>query len=310
MLSRVAESLYWLGRYHERAENTARLIQVNANLILDLPKGLVPDWEPLITILGRTELYNERHPEITERRIINFLISDEQNPDSILSCLSLLRENARTIREILPREGWEVINTLYNEASENKAQSYARHSRLAYLEKITRGLQLLTGLLAGSMTHDIGYVFLNLGRKLERADMTTRIIDVRAENTIPSDAPELRPFEDILWMSMLKSLSGYQMYRQTMQQRIRRNDVLKFLFCGHKFPRAVRFCVENMNYYLSELPNSEACVKLLNKLNKTLGNAVEKCKDNDSLHEYIDDVQVQLANVHDRISKNYFPEIV
>ena len=309
MLSRVAESLYWLGRYHERAENTARLIKVNANLILDLPKGLVPDWEPLITILGITELYNERHSEITERRIINYLISDEHNPDSILSCLSLMRENARTIREILPREGWEVINAMYNNAVDNKAMSYARHSRLEYLSEITNGLQLLTGLLAGSMNHDKGYVFLNLGRKLERADMTTRIIDVRAENTIPDDVPELKPFEDMLWMSMLKSLSAYQMYRQTMQVRIQRNAVLNFLFCGNKFPRAVTFCVENMNYYLNDLPNNESCIKLLDKLSKTLSKAVQRSQDNESLHEYIDDVQIQLANVHNQICITYFPDL-
>ncbi len=112
MLSRVAETIYWIGRYLERAENTARLINVNTNLMLDLPKGIAPGWEPLIRILGCENDYAERHEEITERRVVNFLISDEHNPGSILSTLGFARENARTIRDILPREGLGGVQCL------------------------------------------------------------------------------------------------------------------------------------------------------------------------------------------------------
>ncbi len=307
MLSRVAESIYWIGRYQERAENIARLINVNSNLILDLPKGLMPDCEPLITILGCEDLYHERHPEVTERRIVNFLISDEANTDSILSCLSYARENARTIREILPREGWEAINSMYNDAVENKTQSYARHGRSPYLEKIIFDLQHITGLLAGTMNHDIAYDFLNLGRKIERADMTTRIIDVRSENIIPDSAPELKPFEDMLWMSMLKTLSGYQMYRQSMQVRIHRNDVLNFLFSRTTFPRSVSFCVKSMKENLDSLPNNDICLSHINKLQKTLNASSRKTQNNNDLHLYIDKIQLQLANLHNGIQKTYFP---
>jgi len=310
MLSRVAETIYWIGRYQERAENTARLIKVNTNLILDLPKGLMPDWEPLITILGSAQLYHERHPEVTERRITNFLITDESNPDSIISCLASARESARTIREIMPRESWELINSMYNSALDNKASSYARQGRLAYLEKIMADLQQLIGQLAGAMTHDRAYVFLNLGRKIERADMTTRIIDVRAENTIPDDVPELKPFEDMLWMSMLKSLTAYQMYRQSMQVRIRRDEVLSFLFCHTKFPRSVSYCVDNMRYYLSSLPNSELCLKHIEKLNQILYSSAKKTRDNAALHQYIDTLQIELASLHNDIARTYFPEHV
>lgn len=306
MLSRVAESIYWIGRYQERAENTARLINVNSNLILDLPKGIIPDCEPLITILGCEKSYHEKHPEITERRIVNFIISDESNPESIISCLAYARENARTIREILPREGWEVINSMYNEAVENKSVSYARNGRRTYLENIIRDLQHVTGLLAGTMNHDIAYDFLNLGRKIERADMTTRIIDVRSENIIPDDVSELKPFEDMLWMSMLKSLSGYQMYRQSMQARIRRNDVLKFLFMRTSFPRSVSYCVKNMDENLSSLPNNKECLSNIEILKKTLSTAPEQTQDNIALHQYIDNIQLQLGKLHNDIQTTYF----
>jgi uncharacterized alpha-E superfamily protein len=197
MLSRVAETIYWIGRYQERAENTARLITVNTNLMLDLPPKVAPGWDALIHLLGCYEFYLERHPEFTERRVANFLISDESNPSSIISTLSALRENARTIREILPREAWESINSYYQTALESKQSSFSRPGRQSYLQHIITGSQLMTGLLAGSMNHDTAYYFLNLGRKLKRADMTTRIIDVCSENPLPEEPPKRTPLKAV-----------------------------------------------------------------------------------------------------------------
>lgn len=307
MLSRVAETIYWIGRYQERAEDTARLITVNTNLLLDLPPQVAPGWDALIRLLGCHEAYNERHPEITERRVANFLISDESNPSSILCNLSMLRENARTIREILPREAWEVINSYYQNALDNRQSSYSRHGRHLYLQEIISDSQRITGLLAGSMSHDTAYNFLNLGRKLERADMTTRIVDVRAENPIPDDAPELTPFEDILWMSMLKSLSAYQMYRQQMQVRIRRNDVLKFLFQVPSFPRSLFYCLENIRFNLSKLPINRSPLKIAKQVEMRISSMPLETMDNQVLHEFIDEMQVMLGDLHAVIAKTYFP---
>jgi uncharacterized alpha-E superfamily protein len=309
MLSRVAETIYWIGRYHERAENIARLIKVNTNLTLDLPQGIMPHWDPLITILGCEALYFERHPEITERRVVNFLISDETNPTSILAALGSARENARTIRDILPREGWEIINAAYNDALESKADSYSRAGRQRYLDRIMSSLEHITGLLAGTMNHDMAYDFLNLGRKIERADMTTRIIDVRSDFTPPEELPKLRPFEDTVWMSILKSLSALQMYRQSMQVRINRKDVLKFLFCDHLFPRSVAYCVHNIEHYLSHMPipRKYKCGEHLEKLHELLDVPISQEMDNPTLHDYIDQIQLQLGELHNDISKSYFP---
>jgi uncharacterized alpha-E superfamily protein len=307
MLSRVAETIYWIGRYQERAENTARLITVNTNLLLDLPPQVAPGWDALISLLGCDETYAERHPEFTERRVANFLISDESNPSSIISILAALRENARTIREILPREAWEAINSYFQTAVDSKQSSFSRHGRHLYLQQIITGSQTLTGLLAGSMSHDTAYYFLNLGRKLERADMTTRIIDVRSENPIPDDAPELSPFEDILWMSMLKSLSAYQMYRQYMQVRIRRHEVLKFLFQMVSFPRSLSFCIENMAFNFSRLPKNRTPVRILKQIGKKIEEMPLEKMDNQILHEFVDEMQVMLGELHESIAKAYFP---
>ncbi|MDX1529610.1 MAG: alpha-E domain-containing protein, partial [Gammaproteobacteria bacterium] len=113
MLSRVAENLYWLGRYMERAENTGRIVNVNGNLLLDLPKGIAPGWQPLIEITGSGNFYRKSYNDFEERNVVKFLVGDPQNPGSIISSLSMARENARTIRDIIPRESWELINELY-----------------------------------------------------------------------------------------------------------------------------------------------------------------------------------------------------
>ncbi len=307
MLSRVAETIYWIGRYQERAENTARLVTVNTNLMLDLPPQVAPGWDALISLLGCNSAYDERHPEFTERRVANFLISDESHTGSIISIIGMLRENARTIREILPREAWEAINSYHQHAVDSKPSSFSRQGRHRYLEEIIAGSQLLTGLLAGSMSHDTAYRFLNLGRKLERADMTTRIIDVRSENPIPDDAPELSPFEDILWMSMLKSLSAYQMYRQHMQVRIRRYDVLKFLFQIPTFPRSLSYCLENISFNLSRLPKNRSPIRVLRKIEKKIDTMPLEKMDNQILHNFIDEIQIMLGELHESMAKTYFP---
>ena len=153
MLSRVAESIYWIGRYLERTENVARIINVNSNLLLDLPKGVTPGWEPLIWILGCEKEYAEHHEEVTERRVVKFLISDTDYTGSIFSSLGYARENARTIREILPKSAWEELNALHQRTVDNVQQSQARKSRHDYLWNIISGLQQHTGLLAGTMNH-------------------------------------------------------------------------------------------------------------------------------------------------------------
>jgi uncharacterized alpha-E superfamily protein len=122
MLSRVAENIYWLARYVERAENTARIVTVNANLLLDLPKGIAPGWRPLIDITGANALFEEHYKDYGERQVVRFLLGDERYPGSILSALGAARENCRTIRDVVPREAWEQINELYLFAREELAK--------------------------------------------------------------------------------------------------------------------------------------------------------------------------------------------
>lgn len=308
MLSRVAEHLYWMARYLERAENTARLITVNVNLILDLPKNIRPGWESLIAITGSSSPFAEHHSGTTENSVLRFLIGEERNPGSILCSLKFARENARTIRDIIPREAWEQINELHLRANEHLSDGLSARRRFGYLRDIILGVQQLAGIAAGTMSHDAGYEFYRLGCNLERADMTTRIIDVRYQDYDPSASSEeaVKPFENILWMSVLKSLTAYQMYRRHRQAAVNRRQVVDFLLKDLAFPRSIRFCVGEMEDCLRHLPRSDKPLKFIGPVSALIEGGGANSIEILSLHEFIDQLQIRLGDVHQAVKTNYF----
>lgn len=306
MLSRVAEHIYWMARYIERAENTARLINVNTHLLLDLPRSVRPGWEPIIDITGSRQLYNELHQEIDERRAMRFLVTDPGNPGSILSSLGAARENARAVRDILPRGAWEQVNRMYLHAKNQASQALVQRDRYGYLRDVILNAQTMTGLLAGSMTHDEGYHFLRIGRNLERADMTTRIVDVRSANLLPSVEGKSAPYENMQWMSVLKSLTAYQMYRRTVRMRVRRPDVLKYLLQDRKFPRAFYHGVCEVETALRELPNGTRAMAAIRLLQQQVLEADFEQLSQAQLHQFIDELQSGLCDLHDAVVASYF----
>jgi uncharacterized alpha-E superfamily protein len=307
MLSRLAECLYWLGRYVERAESTARLVSVNGNLVRDLPRGIVPEWEPLITITGGAPLFEEHHDEYSERSVVRFLISERRNPGSILSSLQQARENTRTLRAVLPREAWELVNEMYLNARDELSSGLSKRGRFDYLRGVIRGSQALVGVLDGGMNHDAGRLFLELGRTLERADMTTRIVDVRSATLLP-EGLELRPFDNIQWMSVLRSLSAYQMYRLRMQVRVRRADALGFLLQDEVFPRSVYHCLSRIDGDLAELPRHDQAREITGALQRKVQRArVRRLSEHgDELHGFLDRLQIELGELHDAVATTWF----
>ncbi|MDX1487028.1 MAG: alpha-E domain-containing protein [Acidiferrobacterales bacterium] len=301
----MAENLYWVARYIERAENTARLINVNANLLLDLPKTVAFGWNPLIEITGSEALFHELYDEANERNVIRFLTGDANNPGSILSSLQCARENIRTMRDFLPREAWEQLNELYLAARSQLSTALSKHKRYDYLRSIISGTQQMVGIFASTITHDHGYDFLRLGRYLERADMTTRIVDVRSADLI-ADHGDLTPFYNIQWMSVLRSMSAYQMYRREIQGKVRRVDVLRFLFQDRQFARSIYYCLFHAEACLRHLPRNEPPLRQLIQLQHVVIEAdLQQLKQQD-LHDFIDELQRELATIHDQIAATYF----
>ena len=210
MLSRVAERLYWMGRYLERVESTARLVSAYTNQILDLPKGVDPGWQQLVGINGSNAIFEGHYQNYDERNTVKFLLADEFNPGSIISGLNAARENVRTTRDVLPTEAWDHTNELYLYCREHAANGVLRKHRFTFLKQVVIRCQQITGLLTGTMSHDQPCNFVRLGRNLERGDMTTRIVDSAVTLLMPRiEAPA--PYDSLLWVNVLKSLSAFQM---------------------------------------------------------------------------------------------------
>ena len=311
MLARTVESVYWLSRYLERAENTARIIGVNTNLLLDLPGGIAPGWLPLVDISGSRAEYDKlREGKATrgeERDVVQFLIADKTNPGSVCSSLHLARENARTLREILPTEAWELLNEFFADCTRNVESAINKRTRFEFLKRIVITLQTIAGMFDGTMNRNDAYTFSLLGRNLERADMTSRIVDVRSAQLLPAETPELRPFESVQWMSVLKSLSGYQMYRLKMRSRVKRADVLQFLLRDDQFPRSCQFCLSQLEASLTPLPRSESVLEVIETARRFIDRAPLATLDQPGLHELIDKIQLRIHDVHNGIAQIYFP---
>jgi uncharacterized alpha-E superfamily protein len=306
MLSRVAESIYWMARYIERAENIARIVNVNANLLLDLPTRMTVGWQPLIDITGSKRLFARTYEEASERNVVRFLVADTDNPGSLLSSLNLARENGRTIRDIIPSEGWELINALYLDVKASLGSGLARKNRYDFLHRIIGHTQQMTGLLAGTMLNDQGYDFLRMGRNLERADMSSRIVDVQSGKLLPKETEELVPYENAQWMSVLQSLSGYQAYRQKVQGPIRRSQVLRFLLQDLQFPRSFGHCMREVETCLKHLPRNREPLQAIKSVSQTVKRTKLAKMSEKELHKFLDSLQSDLGTVHDAVRATYF----
>ena len=308
MLARVAENLYWMARYLERAEDTARLINATTMLLMDMPRGASFGWEDLLKVVGLDKEFHQLYDEASETAVMSFLIQDERNPSSIFACVRHARENTRTFREVLPRESWEWVNELYLYTSTHQASALDRRKRYEVLTEIIRRRQAVVGLLSGTMSRDEGFQFMRLGRNIERADMTTRVLDVSYAINLPyqnSHAALKLNLPDLIWMSVLQALSAHQMYRRHVGVHARGHKVLAFLLNDLQFPRSVRHCLHEIQFALDELPGAEPMRRLQGMLN-LVDQADYRTLATNGLHEFCDDIQARLADLNAVIGQTYF----
>jgi len=312
MLSRVAERVYWMARYVERAENSARITNVYTNLLLDLPRNTAIGWHSLIAITGSTKCYRALYKDDSERHIMKFLLADSRNPGSLINSLCYARENARTIRGNLPREGWEHLNELYSISKSELSTSLSRRSRYEFLALLIGAVQRLTGVLAGTMNHNYGYHFLRIGRHLERADMTTRILDAMTVNTFPDEEPgenvsySYTLLMNVLWMNVLKSLSAYQSYRHEGYTAISRDNVLKFVLQNRDFPRAILHTLFEIQNSIQQLPRHNKTIRQLNRIIRVIQTTEVSALNTKALHTFMDTLQIDIANFNQHFGETYF----
>lgn len=310
MLSRVADSIYWLNRYVERAENIARFVDVNLNLLLDAPVVMTHQWEPLILTSGDGNLFRQRYGAATADNVIRFLTFDENYPNSILSCLRAARENARSVREIISSEMWEQVNTFYlmvNDASH--AQPLPELP--SFFAEVKMASHLFAGVMNATMTHNDGWHFGRLGRLLERADKTARILDVKYYILLPAVNDVGTALDELQWIALLKSTSGYEMYRKR-QRRISPTGIAKFLILDREFPRSIQFCLLEAEQSLREVTGSgtatwhNSAERTLGKLRSELDFMTVEEIVQIGLHEFLDHIQTELNQIGDRVFETFF----
>lgn len=307
MLARAAGNLYWMARYLERAENTARLINSTTHVLLDLPLGASFGWANLVVVAGQDKLFKENYPQANEENIMRFLIEDSRNPSSILSCVQYARENTRTLREVLPAEMWERINSLFLYVREHASVACrSRRDRYMVLNNIIEQRHAIVGLVGGTMAHDIAYQIIKLGRTVERADMTTRILDLNSAIQFPQDSVLHEALMERIWMSTLNSLSAYQTYRRLISMQVRSNEVINFLLGDMRFPRSVEHCLGEMESCFKLMPKSQQLQQLVAQLRLKISQHQTDGLSAAALHEYLDELQSELAEIHDAITHRYF----
>lgn len=313
MLSRVANSIYWMCRYIERAENVARFISVNLNLLLDMPSEKGKHWEPLVMITGDQKLFEKHCPDCTQEQeaVIRFLTFERQYPNSILTCLAAARENARSIREIISSEMWEHLNNFYLELADNGSQSMALEDPHRFFKIIQMRSHLFTGLLDCTMSHGEPWNFARIGMMLERADKTSRILDVKYFMLLPQADLVNSPIDNIQWMAVLKSASAFEMFRKRHHHITPRN-VADFLIFDSQFPRSIRHCISKAQVCLHRITGSSpgsagnAAEKRLGRLKADLEYTDIDEVIAQGMHEYLDGLQTRLNQVDGAIGTTFF----
>jgi uncharacterized alpha-E superfamily protein len=312
LLSRVADAVYWMGRYIERAENVARFIAVNQNLMLDTPRGYGSQWQPIVDTTGDRAAFLGRYGVDTQENVVKFLAFDLENPNSISSCVLAARENARSVRETISSEMWEQVNSLYllmNMESRKPMPEVLPE----FCQLVRTACHLFQGITEVTMSHNEAWHFIRLGTSLERADKTTRILDVKYFMLLPSLKDVGTPFDDIQWAAVLKSVSGFEMYRKRYG-RISPDRIVEFLLLDGDFPRAVRHCVgladQSLHAITGTPPGAFSCAseQRLGILRSELDYAQVEPIIRSGLHEFFDALQAKMNRIDECILGDFFEQ--
>lgn len=310
MLSRVADSIYWMSRYVERAENVARFIDVNLNLALDVGPEMDRHWDPLIYTTGDHKAFQERYPEGTQQNVIQFLTFDTANPNSILCCLRSARENARTVRDMISSPMWEEMNKFYLSVK-TASQQQVLGSPFDFFSQIKLSAYTLDGVVQSTLSHGEAWHFHRMGQLIERADKTSRILDVKYFLLLPQVSDVGTQLDTNQWAALLKSASALEMYRKA-HGRITPRQVAEFLLMDREFPRAVRFCIGNAEQSLLEITGGTRG-NFFNRAEQQMGRLRAELDYTNieeifttGLHEFIDQFQQKLNKVGIAISDTFF----
>ena len=310
MLSRVADSLFWMSRYVERAENVARFIDVNLMLLLDVGVQGTSQWAPLVYTTGDHEDFEARYSDTSQENVLRFLTFDRKNPNSILSCLASARENARVSRDMISSQMWEELNKFYLLVRDAQNDPMIIAAPYGFFERIRRAGYSIEGVAQTTMSQGEAWHFARLGQMLERSDKTSRILDVKYYLLLPQASDVGTPLDLRQWGSLLKSVWAIEMYRRC-HGRLSPRSVVDFLLLNREFPRAVHFSVQQAETSLLAISGGTGknfrnrSEQLLGRLRSEFAYTdVENVMDR-GLHEFIDDLQANLNTIGEAIFNDF-----
>lgn len=310
MLSRVADHQYWMSRQIERAENLARLVRVSEEMLLDdesLGRGSAQEyWTPVLAATAMEQTFRTLYPHPRQGDAARFLTLDPRNPDSILSCIRAARENARSVRDKISDEMWTEINALHMLVTSAEGAELLARSPHTFYEKIITSSMLFDGITEATLTRDEGWNFLQLGRLLERADMTSRFLDIRSQSATADSA-----LESLQWGAVLRACSAHASYRRQHGGEISVERIVDLLLFSNEFPRSVRHCLRRADEVLHDISGtptgrySNPCEKITGALLARLSFAGPSEVMARGLHAYIDELQVQLNAAGQGVFETY-----
>lgn len=308
MLSRVANCLYWMSRYIERAENTARLVDTNLQLLLDFRNlddaTLTEHWLPIVQSSGDDVGFRQRHSQATGQAVTDYLVFDLTNSNSICSAIAQARENARMVRDQITVELWEELNRLYLWSRSPDARQLWQHSPTDFFAQIKNASLLLLGLVNATLVHNEGWQFMQAGKYIERADKTSRILDVRHMTFPERGAPVSISQRDVLeWSAVLRSCSAWDAYKAVYGAEVRPEWAVELLLFNEDFPRSVRFCMERFDEALRRV-SGVSPRRFSNEAEKLSGRLLAELEYGSidevlsrGLHEYLDHLQQKFNGV-------------
>jgi uncharacterized alpha-E superfamily protein len=311
MLSRVADALYWMCRYAERAENVARFLDVSLQVMLDLPDSHGDPWAGVLAATGDEASFEARYGAPTRDTIVRFLTVDTESENSIACCVRQARDNARSIRESISSETWEQINKwhlLVGDATGSDAVVEDPHDFLAAVKEASH---LFVGVTYLTMTHGEGWHFGRLGRLLERADQTSRIVDAK-QALLMARLPDVgASLDEIHLAALLRSVSALEMYRKRYG-RLDNTAVLEFLMLDKQFPRSIRHCLDTAQTSLRAITSTPSHAswakpeRLLGRLAAEYEYSIVDEIVAQGLHEHLDELQSKLNAVSAAIYETFF----
>lgn len=305
MLSRVAERLYWMARYLERVEDAARLIHSYSHVVLDFPLGEEPGWSVLVETLEAEEEFSRSHGDASETSVMEFLISSADSTKSLRYAMRLARENVRTTRDVLPAQVWELVNECYIFSEDQSEQSIRRKNRSDYLDELIGRLQQIHGLIESSVLRDQPLWYMRLGRMIERADMTTRIVNAGI-TAMRQRAADQTPEIPRLWGNLLRSVSAGSAYRRTVGPVLDAESVVNFVLTNEHFPRSLVYCTTSLEELVDTLDAPAGLAQVAHKIADEMRHLDVRQIDAADLSQYIDEFQNHLGELNEWFYEAWF----